>query len=74
MTKEPMPWQLTAGQLRQALRDVPDEVVVILQVPPPGVGHRQFIIFCNLSIEHGGGMIFRLVPESAVTAQAIDST
>jgi hypothetical protein len=62
MANEPMPWQLTVGQLRGILRDVPDGVVVGLQVPAPGIGHPELTIFCNLRVEYAGGMLVRLIP------------
>ena len=64
MVNEPMPWQLTVGQLRQALREVPDEGVVCLVVRPPGIGDKEFTVFYNLRVEYAGGGIVKFVPLS----------
>ena len=66
MANEPMPWQLTVGQLRDVLLDIPDGVVVALQVPPPGIGHAEATIFCNLQVEYAGGMLVRLIPMAEI--------
>lgn len=68
MANEPMSWQLTVGQLREVLREVPDEVVVGLQVPAPGIGHPLLTVFYDLRVEYGGGAIVRLVPLPAAGA------
>jgi len=62
MVNEPMPWQMTVGQLRALIRDVPGDVVVALRVPAPGIGDQTFDVFYNLEVEYKGGPVFRFVP------------
>lgn len=39
MVNDPHPQSLTAGQLKRALEDVPDGVVICLCIPAGGIGH-----------------------------------
>lgn len=68
MVNEPMPWQLTVGQLRRALAEVPDELVMA-----PGIGHPDLAVFYNLRVEYGGGVIVRLHPVSTSPVDADES-
>jgi hypothetical protein len=69
MANEPMPWQMTVGQLRQVLRDVPDEAVVALRVPASGLdgGGEVGSVFYNLRVEYGGGVVVQFVPLAATS-------
>jgi hypothetical protein len=60
---EPLPWQLTVAQLREVLATAPDEAIVALRVPAPGLGHADLDVFCNLKVERSAGMIVLLAPE-----------
>jgi hypothetical protein len=62
MVNDPMPWQLTVGDLRKLLQNVPDGVVVGLRVPAGGIGDPELQLFCNLRASYSGGPVFRFEP------------
>ena len=62
VANDPMPWQLTVGELRAALEDVPDQVVVGLSVPPGTLGHPELMtVHMVRPREYSGGRAFTLV-------------
>jgi len=65
MANEPMPWQLTVEKLRKALDQMPDEAVVALRVPPPGIGDPHGAVFYNLRVDLRGQLMVHLVPLGA---------
>lgn len=71
MRNDPMPWQLTVGQLREALRDAPDEAVVALRVPASWSGPSAVVeTLHNLRIEYRGGAVVTFVPHDATPTTA----
>jgi ADP-ribose pyrophosphatase YjhB (NUDIX family) len=60
MANQAMPWQLTAGELRAALKGVSDEAVVILQLPRGFRSHTELTTLYNLEVTHQQDPILKL--------------
>lgn len=65
MTNDPLPHQLTVGQLKELLRDVPDATIVGLAVPPSLHVDSRLTILYNLRVGEIGGPVLKLIPVEA---------
>jgi hypothetical protein len=52
---EPPPYMLTVGRLKEMLRDVPDQTVVVLVVPPTFPVDPRFTRVLNVRASYPGG-------------------
>ena len=57
-----MPWQLTVGQLRAALADVADDVVVALALSPSAPRDDRLTLILNVHVDYHGGPVLTLSP------------
>ena len=62
MKNAPMPWQLNVGQLRAAIAEVPDDVVVSLVLAPSTQRHECLTLFLNVGVSYQGGPVLKLHP------------
>jgi hypothetical protein len=69
MVNDPLPGQLTVGQLRQSLEEIPDGVVVGLLVPP---GDSLLTVCYNLRVQYQSGVALLLVPNMESANAPID--
>jgi len=60
MVNEPAPHSLTVKQLREALRGVSDEAVVVLQLPEGFRSYKKFAALYNLEVTHQQDPIVKL--------------
>jgi len=63
MVNDPMPWQPTVRQLRQALDGVPDDAVVGVSVPAGKVGYPHTTLttlYGRLAFEYRDGPVFQI--------------
>jgi hypothetical protein len=72
MVNEPLPHQLTAGQLRESLRDVPDATVVVLVVRPSLHVEPRLTLLYNVHVSYSGGPVLRLFLVEADPAERPD--
>ena len=70
MRNDPMPWQLTVGELRRALEAASQDAVVALKVPKGGIGHPDLEVILNLSVHRASDPIVLLVPNDKSSTQA----
>lgn len=56
------PNQLTVGELRELIRDVPDSAVIVLKLPPSPHGEHQLSVVCNLAAEHSSDSVVLVSP------------
>jgi hypothetical protein len=68
-----LPWQLTVGQLRAAVAQVPDEVVVSLALPPSTPRHDLLTLFLSVEVAYAGGRLLQLKPVNSPTPLLSDS-
>ena len=61
---DPLPTQLTVGELRKLIENAPDSTVIALQLPPSAHGEHQLTLFCNLTAKYDSGPIVLLAPLS----------
>jgi hypothetical protein len=62
MANELLPFQLTAGRLKEILRDVPDATVAALVVPKGWAPDPRFTTFCALGARYPGGPVLEFFP------------
>ena len=62
MANEPLPHQLTVGRLWELLREVPDEAVVGLVVPPWLRVEPRLTLLYNVRVRSPGGPVLELLP------------
>src|SRR5262245_11295930 len=74
MRNDPLPWQLTVGQLRSAIARVPDEVVVGFALPPSTPRSDELTVFLNVQVAYAGGPVLQLKPLNDPGAPLSDST
>lgn len=70
MVNEPLPHQLTVGQLRQSLEGVPDATVIALELPAGYQAHPEMASFVNLGVLRVSGPIVVLSPLSRGASEA----
>ena len=56
------PPMLTVGQLKEILRDVPDDKFVVLVVPPAFRVEPELTLFYNVRISYEGGHVLKVRP------------
>lgn len=54
--------QLTVGELRHLIHDVPDDVVVGLEVPPSSMRSEQLTVYYAVEATYAGGPVLKLRP------------
>ena len=52
MVNDPMPYQLTVGQLKTMLHEVPDETVVAIVVPPSFRVDSRLTLLYNVEVSY----------------------
>ena len=60
MANEPLPNQLTVGQLKRIIEDVPDKTVVALTLPAGFLCPPELRTFYNVNARYDGGAVVRL--------------